>query len=480
MAKIIGREAQQKELRDLYESKNAEFVAVYGRRRVGKTFLIREMFKDNFTFYHTGLSIYDEEKPVTTADQLRHFYHSLKQHGADVEHVPSDWMEAIYMLEDYLIKEDNGSRQVVFIDELPWLDTNGSKILMALDAFWNGWAAGRDNIMFIVCGSAASWMIKTFLKNAGPFYGRTSNVIKLSPFTLHESEAFLQSKNIELNRYDIAQAYMALGGIPYYLNYFQKGLSLAQNIDRVIFDKNAKLKFEFKLLFKSLFKMPENYVEIIKYLSTKHCGFTRDDIAEHIGVASGGKLSDILLALVESDFITTYTAFDANKNETLYRLIDPFFRFYLNFVEKRNVIDNHFWQNNITSSSIRSWSGIAFEELCFIHTDQIKQSISIGGITTSVAPFTLRGDKNHDGMQCDLIIVRNDRIVNLCEMKFTSEPFIIDKAYDMVLRNRISLLRSRLTPTQNLHLTFVTTFGVKQNMYSGIVQSEVTLDDLFS
>lgn len=215
MAKIIGRKEEQKELQRLYESDNPEFVAVYGRRRVGKTFLIREMFRDNLTFYHTGLSVYDDGSKVSTEEQLRHFYHSLQMHDSDADHAPKSWMEAMYMLEELLMKLDNGSRQVVFIDELPWLDTPRSHFITALEAFWNGWGTGRDNLMLIVCGSAASWMIKNLINNTGGLYNRITYEIKLSPFNLCETEEYLRSRQITASRYEIAMAYMAFGGIPY-------------------------------------------------------------------------------------------------------------------------------------------------------------------------------------------------------------------------------------------------------------------------
>ena len=249
MATIIGRKKEQRQIMDLYESGKPEFLAVYGRRRVGKTFLIRETLRDKITFTHTGLSIFEDEKPVTTDEQLAHFYHSLQVHGSDADHCPKNWMEAIYMLEALLEKLDDGERQVVFIDELPWLDTDGAKIIMAIDAFWNGWAASRDNVMLIVCGSAALWMLKNVVKEKGGLFNRLTDDMKISPFNLHDTEEFLMSKGIELSRYDLIQAYMAVGGIPYYLNFFRKGVSLAQNIDALFFDTKAKLRLEFSKLF---------------------------------------------------------------------------------------------------------------------------------------------------------------------------------------------------------------------------------------
>lgn len=479
MATIIGRKEEQKQLLSLYSSGKPEFLAVYGRRRVGKTFLIRETLRDKITFCHTGLSIYEDEKPVTTEDQLRHFYHSLQVYGSDADKCPKTWMDAIYMLEELLEKLDNGERQVVFIDELPWLDTDGARIVMAIDAFWNSWAAGRDNIMLIVCGSAASWMLNNVVKENGGLFNRITDDMKISPFNLRETEEFLLSNGVELNRYDLVQAYMAVGGIPYYLNFFRKGLSLAQNIDALFFDSKAKLRLEFSKLFISLFRYPDNYVRIIRFLFTRRYGFTRDEIAAHLGVEPGGTLTAILDALEESDFIRCYRPFDAEPYEKLYRLIDPFCLMWLHWKEKVGVTDTKFWEHNVNSGTLYQWSGTAFEEACFLHVDQIKHALGMSAVQSDTSTFTLRGTAEHDGSQCDMIISRADRIVNLCEMKFCMDEFAIDKSYDRILRNRMETVRKKLKKTQNLHLTFVTTFGVKPNLYSGCVQSEVTMDDLF-
>lgn len=479
MAIIIGRKEEQKQLMDLYDSGKPEFLAVYGRRRVGKTFLVRETLRDRITFSHTGLSIYEDEKPVTTENQLQHFYHSLLIYGSDADHCPESWMEAIYMLEELLSKLDNGERQVVFIDELPWLDTDGAHIIMAIDAFWNGWAAGRDNMMLIVCGSAASWMLNNIVKEKGGLFNRLTDDMKVSPFNLNETEEFLLSKGVELSRYDLVQAYMAVGGIPYYLNFFRKGLSLAQNIDAIFFDSKAKLKAEFSKLFISLFRFPENYLRIIRFLFTKRCGYTREEIARQLGIASGGTFSSILEALEESDFIHCYRPYDAAPYEKLYRLIDPFCITWLYWKDKKAVTDTKFWQHNVNSIVLYQWGGMAFEETCFRHVEQIKRALGIAAVQTECSHFTLRGTEDHDGLQCDMIISRADHIVNLCEMKYSMNEFTIDKSYDRTLRYRMETVRQKIKKTQQLHLTFVTTFGVKQNMYSGCVQSNVTLDDLF-
>lgn len=479
MATIIGREEQIRELNERYESDHAELMVVYGRRRVGKTFMIREAFRGRITFHHTGLSPYDEKHKIGKKEQLEHFYHSMLMHGMAESTCPKTWMQAFYMLEELLADMDNGERQLVFIDELPWMDTPGSGFLTAFEAFWNGWASARDNMNCVVCGSATSWIMDNMIEQKGGLYGRQTCEIKLEPFTLNECERFFKSRGLELSRFDIAEAYMAVGGIPYYLDKFNRGLSVAQNIDRLMFARDARLRNEFERLFGSLFINPDLYMKTVRLLATKHCGFTRNEISKGIEKKGGEGLTKMLKALEESGFIMKYKPFDAGRGETLYRLMDPFCRFWLRFVDGRIKKDDKFWQHNQNLPALNAWRGIAFEELCLAHLDRVKKGLGISGIVSTQSEWTLRGDSGHDGAQMDLIIERADRVVNLCEIKCCNDVFEIDKAYDMTLRHRISLLQENIQKTQNVHMTFITTFGVKKNMYSGIVQKEVTLDDLF-
>lgn len=479
MGNLIGRQAEIQELNERYHSNQAELVVVYGRRRVGKTFLVRETFKDRMTFYHTGLSPYDENRKIGKKQQLEHFYHTLLSHGMSESSCPEDWMQAFYMLESLLSSMDQGKPQVVFIDELPWMDTPGSQFLTAFEAFWNGWASARDNMKCIVCGSATSWMADNMINNHGGLYGRQTCEIKLAPFSLGECEQFFASRGMEMSRYDIAEIYMAVGGIPYYLDKFKKGYSVAQNIDKLFFAVNAPLRQEFERLFASLFTNPELYAKAVRRLSSRHYGFSRKEIGDFLGMSSGAGLTKLLNTLESSDFIICYRPLDAARGEKLYRVTDPFCKFFLRFVENENSNDHGYWQHNQNLAAINIWRGISFEDLCVLHIEQIKKALGISGVATTESAFTLKGDDSNRGTQMDLVIERNDRVVNLCEMKFYNGQFEIDKDYDMVLRNRISLLQGYIRKTQAIHLTLITTFGVKFNKYSGIVQQNLTLDDLF-
>ena len=480
MSRIIGRKQEIEELQELYRSGKAEFVAVYGRRRVGKTYLIDETLGDHITFRHAGLSpVDDNNKQNLMKDQLQHFYHSLLSHGMKKSHQPTSWLEAFYMLQVHLQNIDDGSRQVVFIDELPWMDTPRSKFIMALEGFWNGWACHRHNLMLVVCGSANSWMLDNLVNNHGGLYGRVTYEIKLSPFTLKECEAYFKSLDIKLSRYDIVQSYMMLGGIPFYLNYFKRGLSLAQNIDHLFFAPNAKLRNEYDRLFASVFSNPDDMKRIVKLLSTRHSGYTRQEILAKTGMDSSGAATKMLNALQTSNFILKYLPFGKGKREEAYKLTDPFCLFYLRWVEGHDHLNPDFWMLNMTSQPVISWRGIAFEEVCLTHIPQIKAALGVSGVSSEQSAWAVKGDDDTEGTQIDLLINRKDNVVNLCEMKFYGDTFSVTKAYDRKLAHRQILLSEMVNRRTVIHPVLITTYGLTYNEYSGVFMHILTLDDLF-
>lgn len=481
MATIIGRHKEIAELNELYKSDKAELVAVYGRRRVGKTFLVDQALKGKITFRHAGLSPVDENgKKNLMADQLKQFYYSLLLQGMKKSHIPTSWIEAFFMLESHLQNIDEGKRMVVFLDELPWMDTPRSGFLTAFEGFWNNWACHRDNIMVVVCGSANSWITDKLLNNHGGLYGRTTYEVKLSPFTLNECEQFFKSKKIQISQYDIVQSYMMLGGIPYYLGYFDKDKSLPQNIDKLFFSEQPKLRDEYDRLFNSVFANPDEMKAIVDFLGRRHAGYMRKDILEHLGIDDSGSFSDKLKALKASDFIVEYVPFGESKRNVHYKLVDPFCYFYQKFVRGQHTIETDFWTRNHCSQSVVSWRGIAFEEVCFKHIMQIKRALGIMGVTTTQSTWSLHGDEDVEGIQIDLLIERNDNIVNMCEMKFYSEEFAVDKAYHAKLAHRQNVLLEQVDRRTAIHTTLVTTYGLKYNEYSGDFTNVVTLDHLFA
>jgi len=475
---IIGRIKEIKELKDLYDSGRPEFVIVQGRRRIGKTFLVRELFEGQFTFYHTGLSPAEQKIKEKTLlqQQLENFYSSLVRHGYEGT-MPKSWLQSFDVLINLLEKKGLDNRQVVFIDEMPWMDTPRSGFIPAFEHFWNGWGSGRNNLMLIVCGSATSWIGDKILNNKGGLYNRTTFEINLRPFTLKECEEFYKQRQIEMDRYDQLQAYMIMGGIPYYMSLFKKDRSLAQNIDELCFAKNAKLKLEFDRLFNSLFTNPEDNKKVIRVLGKKRDGMTRNEISEKTGMLSGGGLTNLLKALKASDFITTYTSYKGSKHDTCYKLIDSYCLFYLYFMENGKTTNEHFWQDNLPSASLNAWRGYTFENTCFSHIEQIKDALGIRGVQTEMAPW--RSKEKYDGAQIDMVIDRADRVINICEMKFCGDDFSITKKYGKELRRKLELFSSETKNRKSLHLTIVTTYGLRRNEYSGKVQNVIPMDDLF-
>ena len=451
---MIGRTKEINELNRLYESDESEFVAVYGRRRVGKTYLIRETFADRFAFQHTGLP------NATKRQQLAHFKESLVEYGFKGA-VPKDWFAAFHALREVVAKCVL-RRKVVFIDELPWLDTAKSDFLMPLEAFWNEWASARKDIVLVVCGSAAAWMIKNLFRNRGGLHNRVTGRLCLQPFTLGECEAFAAERGLGMSRTDIAECYMALGGIPYYWRYLARGLSLAQNIDRICFAIDAPLKHEFEELYASLFKNASSYKKVVAALAKKKVGMTRLELLETLDIAATGKLSEILETLEASGFIGSYRSYGEKKKNAIYHLTDPF--------------------STTTGNPAQVvWKGLAFERLCLLHLPQILKALGIGSIHVEAYGWNFRGDDTYpDGVQIDLVIDRADNVVNICEMKYSSATFAIDKAYELVLGRKVATFAGVTKTRKAIHLTFVTASGLVRNQYSSRVQSEVVLADLFA
>ena len=474
---MVGRKREVEELNRLYNSNEAELVAIYGRCRVGKTYLVDDVFENRLTFRHAGMSPAEGRFNGALEEQLVHFYLSLQLHGFTECKVPKSWMEAFFFLEKYLMKVDDGSRQVVFLDELPWMDTYRSGFIRSFEAFWNTWACHRKNLMVIVCGSANSWIVNNLINNHGGLYNRVTYEIKLESFTLSECEELLKSRNVKLSRYDVVQAYMILGGIPYYFRYFEPGKSLAQNIDQLFFEKNAKLASEYDRLFSAIFNEPERIKKIVERLDDRNEGYTRNELSQKAGIKDGGVLTKYLNALLASDFIIKYIPFGKSKKKPYYKLTDAFCMFFLKFVKNRSQLDDSFWQKNVSSQSIVSWRGFAFENVVFNHVGQIKKALGISSVITSESAWFEKCDER--GTQIDLLIVRNDNVINMCEVKFYGGDFSVSKEYYKKLQDREILLSEFASPKYVIHNTLITTNGLKINEYSNIFIKTLTLDDLF-
>lgn len=470
---IVGRQKEIQQLDRLVQSSKSEFLAVYGRRRVGKTFLIREYFNYTFDFQISGLA------NASTEQQLFNFDTAInKQSNMIFDGASANWLVAFQRLIEHLENKPTGEKIVMFFDELSWFDTPGSDFIMGLEHFWNSWATNRKDVFLIVCGSAASWMINVLINNSGGLHNRITQKMKLDPFNLQETEEMLVAKNCHFERYQITQLYMVLGGIPYYLDAVQPHLSVPQNIQELLFDQTGLLKNEFYNLYRSLFRKYEIYEAVVEVLASRNEGLNRSEIVKLSGIRSGGTLTKVLLNLEESGFITSYAAFDNKQKNTIYRLSDYYTGFYFRFIKKGKYQGQNAWLNLIDSPTQRTWQGFAFEQICLSHVWQIKKALGISGIQSN--NVTWRGSTETKSAQIDLLIDRRDQVINLCECKFSLDTFLIDKDYSEKLRSKIATFKTVSKTRKSVFLTMITTYGTEQNKYANLlVRNEVTLDDLF-
>lgn len=475
MQKIIGREREKGELARCMSSEHSEFVIVYGRRRVGKTFLVEQFFHGQFDFVFVGGHRLSKEK------QLRNFAKALKK-AAKLEKQPklNDWTEAFDALEEHLETLTQDRKKVVFIDEMPWIDTPRSEFVEALEAFWNGWGMRRNDIVFIASGSASSWMMDKLVENPGGLHARITSNIYVRPFTLRETKEYLESKGMPWDNHQILQLYMTMGGVPFYLSLLSPKESLVNNIDRLFFHKNSVMKVEFDELYSAIFSRADKYLEVVSLLNNHKEGMTYKQIQQSVNV-EGTRLTTILRNLERCDFVLSYQQFGSTKRGTIYRLMDFYTLFYYKFLAKTDTKDEEWWTHNYNSPSVTAWQGFSFELVCLAHLPQIKRALGISGIATSASTWRSLPERDGSkGAQIDLVIDRADRNINLCEMKFSVSPFTISEGYEHKVRERMALFREKARTTKALVSTFVTTFGVANGKHNSIVNAEVVADDLFS
>ena len=475
---IIGREYEQHVLQNICEEKEARLVAIYGRRRVGKTYLVKQFFNEEFDFFFTG----SYEAPMKA--QLALFCETLREYSGRTWSIPKDWFEAFHQLRDYLSSIEK-ERIVVFLDELPWMDTPKSKFISAFGYFWNSWASSRNGLTMIICGSATSWMLDRIIGDPGGLYGRVSRTIYLAPFNLHEVEQFLtQRKCIIWNRYQILELYMIMGGIPYYLEMLEKSLPFNKNIDNLFYRKGAPLRTEYDFLFRSLFKSSNIYHQVVEAVAKKNKGLTLKEIKESLGYSNSGKLTEVLNNLIKCDFLRKYYAYGKKERGAIFQLTDPFSLYHIKYLAPHSGQDEHFW-SNIKESARNTWAGYAFEQVCLHHIDQIRSKLSIKGVLTNTCSWSSPKQVDNDGtewpgVQIDLLLCRGDHIIDMCEMKYSQDFFTISSEYEQILRERQSTFVHFTKTKDAIHTILVTTYGLKQSKYSGCIYATVTMDDLFT
>ena len=473
--KIIGRISEQLILKRLLVSNSAELLAVYGRRRIGKTYLLENFFSEHLVFYCSG-----ENAKGNTQTQLANFADRIRVWFPEqkVIQVPKSWQEAFVVLRECLNTLSTKKKMVLFFDEIPWLETHKSGFLSAFGYFWNMYLSKNKQFLVVVCGSSASWMIKKIVYNKGGLHNRITQKMRLLPFSLKETKDFLIFNRINLPDYQILQLYMVTGGVPAYLKHLRRGYSLNQQIEELCFSPDAFLKGEFTNLFSSLFDNYQKYLQVIYALAKKDKGLTRKELLDLSDVHTGGGLTTLLEDLTECGFIEQLIPYSNKKKDTLYRLIDEFCLFYLNFMQ--GVRAPGHWSEISRASKYLSWQGYAFENICIRHIDLIKKALGISGIGTFNGSWFKPGSASTEGSQIDLLISRGDLAINVIEVKFSNEEYVINKRYAKSLENKIASLRAEISPRMTVFLNFITTFGVKENQYKDmLVDAAFKMDILF-
>lgn len=477
---MIGREKEKKYLLSLLEEEEPQFVAIFGRRRIGKTYLVRETFDYHFTFEHAGISNSEPGGEGLRA-QLDRFSQSLKAAGG-ISSPLSSWNEAFDALKE-VIKNSPDKKKVIFIDELSWMDTKDGGLIAALENFWNGWVTARreKDVILIVCASATYWMMDKVVNSRGGLHNRLTGQIHLKPFSLGECREFILSKKISFSLHQILQCYMILGGVPFYWSLLKKNLSLAGNIDNLFFSDGAMLGEEYDNLYRALFDFPEQYLEIIEALADTGRGLTRNEIISITGIPGSGSLSRKLEELENCGFIRSYVPYGYKKSMLVYQLIDNYTIFYHKFLKRRRYDENG-WSNIINTPLVNAWSGFAFERVCLWHIPQIKKALGISGVSTEVNAWKCGADEEHGikGSLIDLLIVRKDQTINVCEMKYSESEFIVDAGFDRDMKRKMEDFRLKTGTKYALHATLITTYPIERTPYSDDLQAVITAEDLFA
>lgn len=476
---IIGREDEIKILERLLHSREPELLAIYGRRRVGKTFLIKSYYQEHIVFSCTG------QYNGKTQGQLTNFAEQINLYfpGKKTILAPATWQDAFSILRECIDSLKGDKKKVIFFDELPWLDSHKSGFLSAFGYFWNVHVAQRGDILMIICGSAASWIIDKVVNNKGGLHNRITQRIRLLPFNLKETENYLQQRKINLDHYQILQLYMVMGGVPAYLKAVERGLSAEQNIENCCFSKDGVLANEFNNLYAALFNNPHKHIEVIHALSRKNKGLTRSEILKTSKLLTGGGVTTVLNELTESGFIEKIYPFGKKEKDSLFRLVDEFSLFYLKFMQKGegHGYQKAHWPGIQKTQAYIGWCGYAFENICVKHVSQIKKALQIGGVYTAVSSWHQPGNDDNSGAQIDLLLERADQCINICEIKFSTKPFVIDKKYSADLQKKMMVFRQATDTNKTLFLTFITTYGVVDNGYKyQRVDAEVTMESLFN
>jgi uncharacterized protein len=472
---MVGRIEELAQLKAFLNSNKSEFITILGRRRIGKTYLIDQAYEHNMCFAVTGIQ--DEKKKEQLENFNRKLYFTNKNNYMPI--TLKNWGEAFFQLRLYLETLPKNKKQVIFLDELPWISTAKSGFLQQLAHLWNDYLSKQKHFILIVCGSASSWIKKNIINDKGGLHNRVTCSINLSPFTLKETKDFFESKKIKFTHNQIAQVYMALGGIPFYLNHFKKGESVPQALERICFADNGPLRNEYSNLYKALFKEASNHEKIVAALATSQKGMLRSEIIAKSKVRDGGPFNRAMDELLACGFIGTLSQFGTIKREEVYRMQDEFSIFYHRFIKKSTKYIPGNWQQQMNMQSFKISQGYLFELLIYRHIELLRKKLRIRNTYCEYSTFYYNVP-NTSGLQIDLLIDRNDSVINYCEIKYYTEAIEITKKMYENINSKIEYFKEISKSKKNIQYSLITNLPIKENNYSKeIIDNKVNLDEFF-
>ena len=470
---IIGRREEIRELEKCEKSKKSELVCVYGRRRVGKTYLVEQSFANLFAFRATGV------ESGNTRTQLKSFYQRLVEAGDTERRVPQDWFEAFSRLERILaaenIRRSIHGKRIVFFDEFPWFATPRSDFLEAFGEFWNRCGTAQGDFLFIICGSATSWIIKNILEDTGSLYNRVTSQIFLRPFSLRETELYMESRVFGWSRRQIVECQMIFGGLPYFFDLLNPDESLTWNINALIFKPHALLRHESKKLLEATLKKSPAYNDILKCLSSHYYGMQKNACFASLDI-SQGTFSRAVEDLIKCGYVHESVDRYSKGHPLRLQLIDPFLLFHYNFLEKGYSETTRFEDFKSDTGRYNNWRGHAFEILCMYHIDHIKNALGISGVRTN--SYAWVSEKNE--AQIDLVLDRDDGIVNICEEKYTDTAFAVSAEYEERLLKKMDIYRAETKTKKALKIVMICTENLAGTANTEHITRVLTLDDLFN
>ncbi|MFH1831150.1 MAG: ATP-binding protein [Pseudomonadota bacterium] len=436
MRKFVGRHNYLKKLENIWNQHKVGLISIYGRRRVGKTELIRVFSRNKAAW------IFEAIEGENTASQIKHFLNQLSQftkepYLRDLDY--KDWPPVFDLLSNKIKQKKD---LIVAFDELSWMAARKTKLISYIKYYWDKEWKYHPHLLLILCGSVASWMVKNVVRS-NALYGRISENILLDPLKPFEVAEFIGKKR---GKKEILEYLLSFGGIPKYLEEMDFNQSIQINIDRTCFSASGFFVDEADKIFYNQFKETHIYKQIVRCLSES--SLPLKDISQKIKIPSGGGLKRYLDNLISAgivDSINDIRNFKLGKVPRYY-MIDELMRFHLQFVSPNISEIKHTHSasrfDKFTKNKWHPFMGNAFERFCLKHRYLIAQILGFDSKVTACGSLL---NNNRNGFQYDLVYLRSDGVVSLCEIKYLSDKPGTDLIKEMEAKLRVTDMPKDIT-----------------------------------